>query len=114
MKTKAVVFKVHLKQVVQGKKEDQPQRWFRDRVIWLVQIVPSLPPDVIVMDHNLEPYELRRFAEVNMFIPQAVLIVSDDEEFLHWAKKHGFHTVTTYNIDGIIHYILNFEHKKER
>lgn len=114
MKIKAVVFTVHSQQLVSGKREDEPQRWFRDRGILLIQMMPSIAPDALRMDDVLEKdYELLRFFEVAMFVHADVLVVSDDEEFLRWTKERGFQTITPSNIDDIINYILVIEHKKD-
>lgn len=114
MKIKGVVFKMQSQEIKRGRKEDAPQRWFRDRVILLVQMQPSLAPEALEMDEIFtEHYELLRLLEVQTLIPSGILVVSDDKEFLQWTEKQRFHTATLYNIDSIIGYIHNIEYQKE-
>ena len=112
MKIKAVVFKMH-QQIVPGEEEDDPRRWFRDRLILLVQMQSSLPPEVLEMDEVLaENYELLRLAEIQMFVPVGILVVSDDQKFLRWAEEQRFHTATLHDIDNVIGRILTIEYQK--
>lgn len=113
MKIKAVVFNVHSQRLALGKREDEPQRWFRDRGILLVQIWSSFPPDVLAIDQVLERYEGLRFFEETLFAHADILVVSDDQEFLRWTKERGFQTITPSNIDDIIYRILVIEHRKD-
>lgn len=114
MKIKALVLKVNSQRIVLGREEDDPRRWFRDRMILLIQIQPSLPIETLDMDEIFtERYELLRLFEVQMLIPAGILVVSDDQEFLRWAEEQRFHTATLHKIDSMIGCILNIEHRKE-
>lgn len=114
MKIKAVVFKTQLRQIVPGREEDEPRRWFRDRMILLLHIQPSLPVEILTMDELFtESHEILRFAETQGFVPTSVLVVSDNEAFLRWAVEQKFHTATLYNIDDIVGCILLIEYEKE-
>ena len=114
MKIKVVVFNARLQPIVSGREEDNPQRWFRDRRIALIQMQHSISPQALDIDDILTAYyELSQFVEITMFGPAGILVISDDKDFLLWAKEQKFHTATLNNIDSIIRRILTIEFRKE-
>jgi len=103
IKTRIVVFKMLGTPLSPCKKEDDPERWFRDRGIRIVTIQGSLsPPDaeiVFILPEQwlLATLDKRRTDWQWEGDPSQIMVVSNHKEFLRGLSARGFelHPVET-------------------